>query len=426
MTDQLISAYKFTSTNEPIPLTIGDSVYSVELYSGFLCRADAVEALSGQTVTLTVSTEPLVTTEAEYDGGIIFAHAAGLIRYMYEASRTTSECYGGYCPDGLSNPLAAPTPTPTPAPTGTYVPPPSHPTTQFSPAPSCLGDSNLWLVSTSCHVLAGQEIAKPSWLECAITELGEPDVYNKECYRRGSATAGDDGTTSFYVGCPAGYTTASESTYRPFDERQYGDTSREAKSYDVVASVVMCCPDGDYSFQYSDVLTTTTTYDYRQQLVDMYPMPLCVATSVQTLSGRDVELTLTEDDRAWDKKKRQEETAGPAVTTRPWDYEGGLLFAQVAQAEVTVFHGTYSCLEACDDYFTYSYNNTDPNYTPTSTAPSEEEATKGPGASRTSPSEGEATQISGATNSIGSPLLGLSRGTVLAVAFLTVLYRTVL
>lgn len=389
----------------------------MKLYSGFLCRANAAETLSGQTVTLTVSTEPLITTEAEYDGGIIYAHAAYLNRFIYEASGTTSECYGN-CPGSLSNPLAAPTPTPTPAPTDSYVPPPSHPTTQFSPAPSCLSDSNLWLVSTSCQLLEGREILKPTWLECAITELGEPDVYNKDCYRRGSATAGDDGTSSFYVGCPAGYTTASESTHRPFDERKYGDTSREAKSYDVVASVLMCCPEGDYSFQYSDVLTTTTTYDYRQQLVDMYPMPLCVATSVQTLSGRDVELTLTEDDRAWDKKKRQEETAGPAVTTRPWDYEGGLLFAQVAKAEVTVFHGTYSCLEACDDYFTYSYNNTDPNYTPTSTASDTPTST--------APSGGEATQGSGASSSMGSPSLGISRGTVLAVAFLTVLYQAIL
>lgn len=371
----------------------------MELYSGFLCRADAVSELSGQTVTLTVSTEPLITTEAEYDGGIIFAHAQGFHRFVYEASGTTSECYGRFCPDGLSNPLAAPTPTPTPAPTDSYIPPPSHPTTQFNPAPSCLTDSNLWLVSTSCQLLEGREIVKPTWLECAITELGEPNVYNKECYRRGSATAGDDGTTSFYVGCPAGYTTASESTYRPFDERQYGPSSEEARTYDVVASVVMCCPDGDYSFQYSDVLTTTTTYDDRQRLVDMYAMPLCVATSVQTLSGRDVELTLTEDDRAWDKKKRQEETGGPAVTTRPWDYESGLLFAQAAQAEVTVFHGTYSCLEACNDYFTYSYNNTDPNYNPTATA--------------------TATQSSGASDAMVSMLLGGSRGTVLLLVALS-------
>lgn len=406
--DQLIRAYKFSSTNELIPLTIGDSTYSVELYSGFLCRASAVQELSGQTVTLTVSTEPLITTEAAYDEDVIFARAVGHGRIVYEASGTTSECHGN-CPV-LSNPLAAPTPTPTPAPTDSYVPPPSHPTTQFSPAPSCLSDSNLWLVSTSCQLLEGREVFKPSWLECAITELGDPDIYNKECYRRGSATAGVDGTTSFYAGCPAGYTTASESTRRPFDRRQHGDASGETISYDVVASVVMCCPDGDYSFQYSDVLTTTTTHDGSQRLVDMYPMPLCVATSVQKLSGRDVELTLTENDRALGKKKRQEETAGPAVTTRPWDYDGGLLFAEAAQASVTVFHGTYSCLEACDNYFTYSYNNTDPNYTPASTASS----------------GGVATQGSGASESMGSPLLGISRGTILVVAVLTVLCRMIL
>lgn len=412
------SAYEFKSTKESIQLTVGDSTYAVELYSGFLCKASAVEELSGQTVTLTVSTDPLITTEAEYDGGFIYAQAAGFNRFVYEASGTTSECYGRFCPDGLfSNPLAAPTPTPTPAPTNSYIPPPSHPTTQFSPAPSCLGDSNLWLVSTSCHVLDGREIAKPTWLECAITELGEPDVYNKDCYRRGSATAGDDGTTSFYVGCPAGYTIASKFTYRPFDERR-APASREPISYDVVASVVMCCPDGDYSFQYSDVLTTTTTWDYRQQLVDMYPMPLCVATSVQSLSGKDVELTLTADDRAWDKKKRQEETAGLVVTTRPWNYEGGLLFAQAAQASMTVFHGTYSCLEGCNDYFTSSYNNTDPNYTQTSTETPERDATHSSGASGTVGPDGEATQLPETSSAMGSALLRRSRETVLLIVAL--------
>lgn len=193
-------------------------------------------------------------------------------------------------------------------------------------------------------------------------------------------------------------------------------------SYDVVASTVMCCPDGDYSFQYSDVLTTTTTYDYRQQLVDMYPMPQCVATSVQTLSGRDVELTLTVNDMAMDKNKRQEGTAAPAVTTRPWNYEGGLLFAEAATAEVTVFHGTYTCLENCDNYFTYSYNNTDPNYTPTSTSPtaasSSGEAGQGSGVEAT---QGTST---GTSSSVASRLVGKSRGIgALAVTILSVLYR---
>lgn len=393
-------------TNEPIPLTIGDSVYSVELYAGYRCQASAIGELSGQTMTLTVSTEPLITTEAIYEGGIIFAQGEGAGKIVYEASGTTSTCFGG-CPDLPTNPLQAPTPSPTPAPTGSYVPPPSHPTTQFTPAPSCLGDSNLWLIATSCH-LEGNGMERPSWLECAITENGEPDVSNTECYMRSSSTTGDDGTTSFYAGCPAGYTTASETTFRPFDEATYGLGTREPKSYDVVASHALCCPEGDYSFQYSEVLTTTTTYDFRQQLVDMYPMPLCVATSVQALSGRDVELTLTEDRQVWDKRKRQDETAGPAVTTRPWDYESGLLFAQVAQAKVTVFHGTYSCLDGCDNYFTYSYNNTDPNYTPTSTASS----------------AGEATQGSGASSSLGNTLFGKYQGNIpLAVALFTALYH---
>ncbi|KAJ0122136.1 hypothetical protein J7T55_002648 [Diaporthe amygdali] len=335
------SAYEFSSNFNPIPLTVSGSTYSVKLYPEYACRATAVEALSDQTVTLTVSTAPLITTEVSWnDVSMIHAEAARIGRYIYEASGTTSECFNR-CPS-LSNPLVlpTPTPTPTPVPTNSYIPPPSHATTQFTPAPSCLSESNLWLVSTSCQLLEDRQIMTPPWLKCTIAEFGEPDVYNEACYKSGSATAGDDGTTSFYAGCPVGYTTASESTYRPFDSTRYGKTPRATMSYDVVASVVMCCPDGDYSFQYSDVLTTTTTYDYRQHLVDMYPMPLCVATSVETLSGKDVELTLTVDSRVWDKKRRQDATPGPAVTTRPWDYESALLFAQAAHASVTYdIHG---------------------------------------------------------------------------------------
>lgn len=48
-------AYKFISTNELIPLTIGDKTYSVELYSGFGCKASAVQELVGQTVTYSLN-----------------------------------------------------------------------------------------------------------------------------------------------------------------------------------------------------------------------------------------------------------------------------------------------------------------------------------------------------------------------------------
>ncbi|KAI3397084.1 hypothetical protein diail_11226 [Diaporthe ilicicola] len=427
-------AYEFVSNYDPTPQVVGDSTYPVQAFGSFLCRATAVGAFSDQTATLTVSTAPLITTEVpwDYDVDMILAYPANINRYIYEGSGTTSECFGR-CPE-TSNPLAPPTPTPTFAPTNSYVSPPSHATTQFTPAPSCLSDPNLWLVSTSCQLLDNNQIETPPWLECAITEFGEPNVSNEACYPGGSATAGDDETTSFYVDCPAGYTTASETTYRPFDETQYGETPRATVSYDVVASAVMCCPDVEnYSFQYSDVTTTTTTHDYRSYDVHMYPMPFCVATSVEALSGRDVELTLTVDTRVWDKKKRQEETSAPAVTIRPWDYEGGLLFAQAAGAAVTVFHGTYTCLESCSEYFTYSYNNTDPNYTPppstTSTAASSISAAE---PTTTTSGAGESVVTGEATGSVvftgsGNQLCETKPGTAaLTVAVLMLLYRAML
>jgi hypothetical protein len=318
----------------------------------------------------------------------------------------------------------------------------------------------MWLVSTSCQILARNgQILTPDWLECSITEFGEWNTYNEACYTNllRSTTVGDDGTASFYAGCPAGYTTASETTYRPFDKGNYKHpTELAAVSYDVVVSSVNCCPDGDYSFKFSDVYTTSTSRADGYQYVDMYPMARCVVEHVKPLSGKDVELTLAannqvmdkkkrqeEETRRRDKKKRQEETQGPEVTTRPWNYADGLLFAEAPQASVTVFHGTYSCFENCDDYFTYSYNNTDPNYTPTSTAAttasstgeagqdgqgeatqsSQGEATQGSQGEATQSSQGEATQVSGASSTVKGTLFGKSRGTVaLLVTILSILY----
>lgn len=389
----------------------------------FFCRADAVKTLSGQTATLTVSEDPLITTEVawDYENDYIYAYSAQYARMVYEASGTTSECFGfdSDCPR-LSNPLTGPTPAPTPTPTTSYVPPPSHPTTQFTPAPSCIGDSDMYLVSTSCQILHDSgSILTPDWLECSITEFGEWNTQNKACFATKGfypQTTGDDGTASFYAGCPVGYTTASETTYRPYDTSHYTDGSTKVtESFDVVVTAVACCPTGDYSFKLSDVHTTSTSRGDGYEYVDMYPMPRCVAQYVKELSGKDVELTLAANHQAMDKKKRQEATPGPEVTTRPWA-DDAFLFAESAAAAVTVFHGTYSCYENCDDYFTSSYNNTDPNYTPTSTtARSAGETGQGGQGDATQTGQGEATEVSGTSGAVQSVRFGKALGPVALV-----------
>lgn len=296
----------------------------------------------------------------------------------------------------------------------------------------------MYLVSTSCQILADDgPILTPDWLECSITEFGEWNTQNDACFAKrfpDTKTTGDDGTASFYAGCPVGYTTASESTYRPYDKGQYeSGTTLVTESFDVVVTSVGCCPTGDYSFKFSDVHTTSTSRPGGYEYVDMYPMPRCVVQYVKALSGKDVELTLAANNAVMDKRKRQEATQGPEVTTRPWA-DDAFLFAEAEGAAVTVFHGTYSCYESCDEYFTSSYNNTDPNYSPTSTAASSTDeagegqqgeatqanqggATQSSQGEATQTSQGEATPVSGTSGTMTDALLRQELGAIAFMVF---------
>lgn len=367
------SAYDFTyigyeATNFPLPTVIDGETYSVIIGSGRMCKATSVKPLIEKTVTVTVTTSPdLVTTVVawDYETDLILASAAALQNYIYVGGGTTSTCIGAYnagC-DGRSNPLSVSTPTPTPtrAPESSYVAPPSHPVTQFTPAPSCLAESNLWFVSTDCYLTVSPNDNRPPWLSCTMTEFGEPDLMKTACYGEpwASTTVGRDGTESFYATCPVGYTTASVSTTNPFDKPLYATAPTER--FDVVVSSVRCCPSG-HDFKFTEIRETSTSHNGRQYNVQMLPMPACVATHVKTLSGEKVTMKLYSDSQVWDK--RQEETP---LTTTAWDYEHDTLWARHMNVYYTVFHGTYTCYEKCDDYFTYSYHNTDPN-APTTTS----------------------------------------------------------
>jgi hypothetical protein len=107
--------------------------------------------------------------------------------------------------------MAAVTPTPVFAPSGTYVPPPSHSVTHFTPAPSC-SPEKLWLVSTQGCNVNGMNYFNggfPSWAECALTLAGDPHppYRNVDCYPWNLEA---DGTSVFISECPVGYTTVWE------------------------------------------------------------------------------------------------------------------------------------------------------------------------------------------------------------------------
>lgn len=356
-----------------------------------LCKASSVPQLSGKSLTITKSTSPtLVTTTAAWDGGALFATPHFIQKFLYEGPSTTLTCFGGACADSI-NPLVS-APTPTSAPTDSYVPPPAHPVTQFTPAPSCLSKSNLWLVSSRCHLVEPKDLMTRSlpWLRCTIPKAGDPDTgYKTDCYQGVSQhtdrTVGPDSTTTFYSACPVGYTVAHSSVHYPYDEGmldEYGPT----KIYDATHKAFVCCPT-HYPFQYNDgdAWETTTIHDDKTHTVQFHRMPNCKATNVWGLANRDVVMTLTgEDDMMLPDRGALPRRVGgnqfvlnqqppsptepPRLTTTRWDVVDKTLWAQAQYYSYVVFHETYTCYENCDQYFTYSYHNTDPNHTPTGPA----------------------------------------------------------
>ncbi|KAF1972539.1 hypothetical protein BU23DRAFT_555063 [Bimuria novae-zelandiae CBS 107.79] len=274
--------------------------------------------------------------------------------------------------------MAAVTPTPTFAPTGTYIPPPSHAVTYFTPAPSCTPDK-LWLVSTQLCSMSKDDWnnEQPSWAECALTLAGDPHGFlpaDPDCYA-GPGLRGDDGNALFISECPVGYTQVWAQDDRAFDQTTWitvGDTSSSSVDYkDVVAHSAVCCPDNQYGgFKYNYDESTyvnyvrTTDPAGNPASVFIYVPPRCVATSACNVPPT-VTLDAVFNSGVSDKKRKRQ--AGPdedipqvGVVTRTWGSDN-VLFAHSVEYAYTVFHGTYTCFENCYDYYTYSYDNTDPS-----------------------------------------------------------------
>jgi len=324
----------------------------------------------------------------------ILATPAIISKMVYPAKQTaasnsrkpevSSTCYGPV--DSRCGPWAdRMLPTPHPAdPSTTYVPPTTPPLTRFTPAPSCIPSSagdGLWKIADVQYVQCADKPAPlfnpESRFVCpiAMTFAGDPDVAtNFDCYYEpGTATRGRDGSRTYWTGCPVGFTPAATASKKKFDvteDPRTGSTvSYVAGPFDVVWRVVACCPSIsglDFKFEIGDNLYSNTfgrLLDPPQTVnthktVFSIGLPHCVARQVTALSEP---VTMT----VWDPAHR-EGGAFALTTIADWgaaDGEGVIYAQNIAYAHV-VFHGTHTCYDRCDDYFTSSYYNTDPNYTP--------------------------------------------------------------
>ncbi|KAI1169729.1 hypothetical protein F4777DRAFT_572107 [Nemania sp. FL0916] len=293
----------------------------------------------------------------------------------------------------------------------------SPPTVQFTPAADCYDPDNNWIVSTSCFITgSGVTDENPDWLTCTLKNFGPVREIVESCsipFRTIEHRSGTDntiapqvtvdGVVSYYSGCPAGFT--------PFTTHSSPawNTSAYSGHFDATGYIVNCCPTL-YPFEDTDKIIPYTIYEHTTHDGTAYSLyyfqfPSCAATSIQVLSGK----TLSYQTSSNPYRKRQ------VVDTELWDFEHGTLFAQDQAYEYTIFQGTHTCYENCDQWFTYYYPDgvgtpgpawttptvvvTPPAESPSglvpagSTPPSETDGTSGPGttSSSTAASTNEST-----------------------------------
>ncbi|KAI0205266.1 hypothetical protein F4808DRAFT_411096 [Astrocystis sublimbata] len=222
----------------------------------------------------------------------------------------------------------------------------SPPTVQFTPAPGCLDAANNWIVTTSCYLDLASEIQYPDWLTCTVNVFGAPSWNDPSCSVPYPARTTADGAVGYYSGCPEGHSTVNVYTNPGYYTWEYSDTHFDATAYGV-----QCCPTQynfglDYPAGDNPRQKTSTRHDGVDYSLFVYPLPGCVATSVSQLSGKDVPVQTTLNDMAWDKRQAQ---------TIKWNYETDSIFANLQELSYTVFQGTHTCFEDCDQWFTYYY-----------------------------------------------------------------------
>ncbi|KAK8015713.1 hypothetical protein PG991_008601 [Apiospora marii] len=252
------------------------------------------------------------------------------------------------------------------------APAPTPPTAVFTPDPGCVDPSNsanYWVVTTSCYLNNWDrpgapwiQNSTPDWLRCSVSMFGVPEHGRPEAstcfagigYPVATAATNDageqEGPRTFYGDCPVGYAAAAISS-----GPGYGYYSYTEGSFDISAYVTTCCPTA-YPFQaitQGQGQSTYTSHDGRNWPLFVYPMPGCYATSIQALSGgKELPMQTTSNTQVWDKRQEAPEPTPAAVA---WDYEGGTMYALAQYIANTVFMGTQTCYENCDEWLPFYY-----------------------------------------------------------------------
>ncbi|KAI0429709.1 hypothetical protein F5Y09DRAFT_309453 [Xylaria sp. FL1042] len=243
------------------------------------------------------------------------------------------------------------------------------PTAVFTPGPGCIDPDDHWVVVTSCAAFAlGENYSlypSPDWLTCQLTQFGPPENGPASCFEPYSAQTVVNEVTSYYSGCPSGYTGASTLTLSRSDGLE--------TNYDIY-----CCPT-QYNFNIDDLFTGgyrefTTERDGISYDVG-YPLPGCATSYIDALSGKEIAVQTDFNTYAWEKRQ---------VENVPWDYLYGTMYAEVAFFSYTVFHGTHTCYQDCYGWHDYYFSgSSEPPFTviDVTTTPANEPTTTPPASS---------------------------------------------
>ncbi|KAK3685156.1 hypothetical protein B0T22DRAFT_442349 [Podospora appendiculata] len=201
---------------------------------------------------------------------------------------------------------------------------------------------------------------------CTLNVAGDPNQQNANCYDHyGTPPPSPDSTTTYYSGCPAGYTVAASSVTKPFDTTW---ARYKYETYDI-----RLANGGILGLPYS-----VTSHNGVRYTVTYYPLPSCTGDRIMRLADTAVSMSRFWDNRIMDKRNVLEEqqsawegTTLDGVLTKVWDLARDTLYAKEQYYHYTVFHGTHTCYDNCDQYFSSSYYNTDPNPSLPTTSQSE-------------------------------------------------------
>ncbi|KAI0118718.1 hypothetical protein GGR51DRAFT_497386 [Nemania sp. FL0031] len=211
------------------------------------------------------------------------------------------------------------------------------PTAQFTPGPGCVDPEDNWVVVTSCFAIAlgqgQQSYSSPDWLTCQVTQFGPPQNGPSSCFLPWEAGTAVNEVTTYFSGCPSGYSAAATTAYSYSleDERQ---------------EIAYCCPT-QYPFVVNnvDAIDTTTERDGVTWSI-VYPLPRCAASYVDELSGKQLAVQTAYNTYGWEKRQ---------VANVQWDYLYDTLYAEMIYQSYTVFHGTHTCYEFVNCFSWHSY-----------------------------------------------------------------------